>query len=319
MISPIRSLCFNDDRQTFTIVLPSQYRIFRCDPFGMIFSRECEDLSLGSVATYHGYRLIALTGSPSPSSSFNSKCVRIFDHQNGQVTFEHTFPDHILTLQLGNDVVVIAMHCKVEVWNTKTNQMIHNFGTGLNVHVPLTISKDSSAIITAGGHAKQLSISKGIGATLKTSTLTADDNPISLVRFSDDGQFFASASFNGTRINIFDARTFSLMAILDRGANDIIQTMDFSPNGDYIASCSKDATIRIFDIRRKMQNTTKTTPPVCQIKIELNKEQTISMPRLEWLNSALIGLTSLDGDYYKLNFTGMNVDYEKSTFLKRSG
>jgi hypothetical protein len=182
MISPIRTLCINDDRKTFTIVLPTQYRIYRADPFDSVFSRDCEDLSLGSVATFDGFRLLALTGAPS-SPTFSTKSVRIFDHRTGQLTFDQTLSDHILTMRLGADIIVCAMHCKIEVWQIRTRTLLHNFTTGLNVHVPLALSPNSGNLIIAGTSGRHIGLHKGIGGTLNSSTFSADDTTISNTLF----------------------------------------------------------------------------------------------------------------------------------------
>ncbi|OHS95948.1 hypothetical protein TRFO_37918 [Tritrichomonas foetus] len=317
MISPIRSLCFNDDRQTFTIILPSQYRIFRCDPFGMIFTRECDDLSLGCAATYNGYRYIALAGSPS-SQAFNSKSVRIFDHQTGQTTFEHVFQEHILNIALGSGIIVCCMHLKVEIWNINENAILHKFENGLNVHIPLALSRDSSNVLMAGATMKRVSLHKNVlptSGSLKTYSFVADEAAVSLIRFSDNGNYFATAAFNGNCIRIWDCSNLCTVAVLDRGPkDDIIQTMDFSPSDDFFASCSKDGTIRIFDIRRKVPNATKKMSPACST----NLEQQLYMPRICWLNSMIIGITTLEGDYYKFTFNGSSIEYETTPFLKRS-
>lgn len=314
MFSPIRSLCFNDDRQTFTIVLPSQYRIFRCDPFGMIFSRECEDLSLGAVATYDGYRFIALAGAPSPQN-FYSKSVRVFDHQTGQHTFEHTFPDHILSLGIGKNIIVVCMYMKTEVWSTSTKQMIYNLGSGRNVHVPLAITPDSSSIIVGGPNERSITIYRGIESQLQPVNAGVDESAVSLVKFSDDGNLFATSGFTGDYIRVWDFKSLGLFATLERGTKeDVVMAIDFSPSGDYLASISKDGLLRIFDIRKPNQNPKKPIKCVCSE----NLGQPLYMPRFTWLNSMLLGLASLEGDYYKISFDGSSLEFEKIPFLKRT-
>ena len=313
MFSPIRSLCFNDDRQTFTIVLPSQYKIFRCDPFGPIFSRDCEELSLGGAATCNGYRLIALTGSPSPAP-FNSKSIRVFDHQNGQVTFDHQFPDHVLTMALSTDTVVCAMHCKIEVWNTRMNNCVYSFTTGLNVHVPLCLSKDARSLLTAGDRANQVSFYRNMGADLRHNTFVAEDSPVSLVKFSDNYQYFATAAFKGATIRIWEYFSTNCVGILARDdREDIIQTMDFSPNSQFFACCNKDGIVKVFNITRKSNNPSRPMIPACSCKLS----DGVHMPRICWLSNELIGVITLEGESYRLTFTGTSLEKEEASFLKR--
>jgi WD40 repeat protein len=312
MISPIRSLCFNDDRKTFTIVLPSQYRIYRADPFDIVFSRDCEDLSLGSVATHDGYRLVALTGAPS-SPTFSTKSVRVFDHRTGQLAFDHTLSDHILTMRLAADTIVCAMHCKIEVWQTRTRTLLHTLTTGLNVHVPIALSPNASALIIAGTTGRHISLHKGVGGTLNSSTFTADETTISIVSFSDDSSLFATAAFNGNQIYVWDVRTVSHVAILDRGSGDHVQTIDFSPSNDHFAACSKEGTVRVWDIKRRVANAMKPTAQLCAVSIAPK----VSMPRIAWLGASALGVTTLEGDFFKVKLAGANLEVEKTPFLKR--
>lgn len=313
MYSPIRSLCFNDDRQTFTIILPSQYRIFRCDPFGLIFSRECEDLSLESVATYDGYRFIALGGAPSPQN-FNSKSVRVFDLQTGQLAFDHNFQDHVLSMGMGKDIIVVCMYTTVEVWRMSSNQLVYTINCGKNINAPLSISPESSAFILSGSADENIVIHRGAGNQLVSQSLSVTANTaVSLVKFSDDSKMFATCGFNDDYIYIWDFKTLSKIAILERTTkDDIILAIDFSPSGDFLASISKNGLLSIFDLRSP--NSSKPTQPLCTETIA----SSLHIPRFTWLNSMLISLASLEGDYYKITFNSSSIEYEKTPFLKRT-
>jgi WD40 repeat protein len=314
MISPIRSMCFNDDRKTFTIVLPSQYRTYRCEPFDVVGSRDCDDVSLGAVATYSGYRFVALTGAPS-SQTFGSKSVRVFDDQTGQIAFEQSFADHILTMRLGPDLIVVAMHCKIEVWNMRTRQPLHALTTGLNVHVPLALSPDSGSLVVAGGSMKQVSLHRGIGGSLASQAFHADDSCVSLVQFSADSTLFATCGYNGSIVSVWDARTVNRVAILDRGQQgDFVMAIDFSPGNEFFASCSKDATVRVWDIRRRVANAMKATPPLCTVNIGA---KLLYMPRVTWMTASVLGIITIEGDFFKAKFNGIGLEVEKTPFLKR--
>ena len=314
MISSIRSLCFNDDHQTFTIVLPSQYRVFRCEPFGMIFSRECEDLSLGGVATYEGYRFLALTGSPSPSN-FNSKSIRIYDHQTGQICFENTFENHILTMRLGQGIVIICMHRHFEVWNTYSKQKIRQFNTGLNVHVPVAISPDSSIGIIAGPESStQLCLLRNLSQNIQDYSFVAEESAVSIVHFSHNSELLATSSFNGNIITLWELSGPNIVLKLNRPQGDLLHTLDFSPDLRYLASCSKDGSVRIYNISNRKPNNRTQNDPICSIKIPQ-----VTMPRASWMSREQIGIATLEGDFYKLTFNGRDLEQEVTSFLKRSG
>ena len=312
MISPIRNLCFNDDHQTFTVVLPSQYRIFRCDPFGMIFSRELEDLSLFNVATFSGYRFLALTGSLSPPL-FNSKCIRIFDHQTGEITFNHTFEDHILTLKLGDGIVVINMYMKIQIWNTNTQTMLQNIPIGHNVHCPLSLSPDSNFLLCSGDTDMKVNFCSHIRDNFTKKQVKIEYfGAISLLQFAHDNKTFAETTFSGDSLGIFNSQTLSCFITLDKQSEgDIVQTLDFSPNLEYVATCSKDAIVRIYEIKQKT-GMLNAIPPIVKATLP-----SVTMPRLSWMTDESIGVISLDGDYYRLQFNGTSLEFDSTTFLKR--
>ena len=312
MISPIRNLCFNDDHQTFTVVLPSQYRIFRCDPFGMIFSRELEDMSLSNVATYSGYRFLALTGSLSPPI-FNSKCVRIFDHQTGEITFDHSFEDFILALKLGEGIVVINMYMKVQIWDTNTKSMLQNIPIGHNVHCPLSLSPDSNFLICSGDTDMKINFCSHIRDNFTRKQVKIEySSAISLLQFAQDNKTFAETTFSGNTVGIFNSQTVSCFITLNKeGEGDIIQTIDFSPNLEYVATCSKDAIVRIYEIK-KMTGMLNALPPLVMTTLP-----SVTMPRISWMTDEYIGVISLEGDYYRLQFNGTSLEVESTPFLKR--
>ena len=315
MISPIRTLCFNDDRQTFTVILPSQYRIFRCEPFGMIFSRECDDISLGCVvATYDGYRFLAITGSPSPPM-FNSKCLRIYDHQTGQIVFDNQFEDHILAIRLGNGVLVVNMHKKIEIWSTTGKKILSKFDIGSNVHCPLAISPDSSSIICGGSDEKKINICTiSKNDSVSKQPLKVDLSAVSLITYSPNKTYFATSAFNGTDISIWDSKSNQLVVKLEKqNASDIIQTLDFSPDSSSVVCCSKDGVVKIYDLRKQYKGMNKPLPPLLNVQIG-----TVTMPRLSWMTDEIIGITSLEGDYYKLTLQNGTLEVEQTPFLKRS-
>jgi WD40 repeat protein len=313
MFSPIRGICLNDDRQTFTVVLPSQYRIFRYEPLGLIFSKDCEEAPFGSVATFDGYRFIALTGSPS-SSGFNSKTVRVFDHQTGREIFNQKFSDHVLTMKLGRDLVIVACSERIEVWKTMPRpEKLHSFMYQLNVHAPLDFAKDSANFIIPGANPQQIVINRGIGNSLRQSPVIVDEVPISLVKLSDDTSLFASTGFGGKVTRIWDFRTASCAAILDKGQSTDVQTVSFSPGNEYVATCGKDGLLKVFDIRRRVANAMKTTTSVCQLSLC----QEVHTPRLMWMSSSIIVVVTLEGDMYKVEFDGSSLEKEKVSFLKR--
>ncbi|KAG8768535.1 hypothetical protein FRC12_005507 [Ceratobasidium sp. 428] len=70
---------------------------------------------------------------------------------------------------------------------------------------------------------------------------------VSVVKYSPDGRYIASGSFDGTII-IWDASTGQPMGRPLRGHAHWINSVSFSPDGKRLAACSAGRTIRVWDI-----------------------------------------------------------------------
>ena len=79
-----------------------------------------------------------------------------------------------------------------------------------------------------------------------------------------------------------------------------------------VVCCSKEGMVRVFDLRKQFKGSDKPLSPVCSLQIG-----SVTMPRLSWMNNETIGITSLEGDFYKLTFTNGSLEVETTPFLKR--
>jgi hypothetical protein len=70
----------------------------------------------------------------------------------------------------------------------------------------------------------------------------------------------------------------------------------------------------VWDIRRKVANAMKATLPLCTVNIG---QKVLYMPRITWLTASVLGITTLEGDFYLAKFNGIGLDIEKTPFLKR--
>ena len=314
MISPIRSLCFNDDRETFTVVYPTMYQVFRCSPFSLVFRRECEDLSFGGVSSFNGRRFVALNGSAS-SHHFTGKSIRVFDHDTGEIVFDRDLSDFVLSMCVGRDMVVAAMHGRVEIFSTITGKAIHGLNTGKNVHIPLAISKDSNMLVIPGDSDKQLCLIRGLKSEPQTTQFVADDRPVSLAKFSDDANLLATLGFQGNMVRICDTKGITLLAVLNCNLkpDDIVLDFDFAPLNDFFAIATRAGDVKIFDIRNRKPDNIKPINP----QFEGNVGHPVNLPKIIFNTSNVLSFISLDGEYNRINVIRGNLDFEKIPFTHR--
>ncbi|KAA8491735.1 Vegetative incompatibility protein HET-E-1 [Porphyridium purpureum] len=77
--------------------------------------------------------------------------------------------------------------------------------------------------------------------------MTGHQHGVYAVRFSPDGQFIASSSWDQT-VNVWDAHAGSCVRTLTEQL-DKVWAVDFSPDGKLIASGSDDKTVKVWDVQ----------------------------------------------------------------------
>ena len=291
MISPLRHLCINDDRSSFTVVFPSQYHMFKCSPFSLILTKSFSDISLGSCTTCNGTRFIAISGLPA-DPTFDTKCVRIYDHnQNDFLIFSHSFEHHILSMKITPTLLICAFHDHLEIWQIAQHQQVHNYKHGINVHAPCDVSNDYKYIVHSGTTPTDIAI--GSLLDLSVRIFHAADNPVSLLKFSKTDKLLATTSSAGHAIKIWDPDTGECVAKFKRGNTaTVIHSMDFSPDNNFVAVFSQNGTLHFFDNRnRKSGGNVSTVRSMHKIAMADMNSAIVS-----WFQQNKIAVLSMDGN-----------------------
>ena len=290
MLSHLRHLCVNDDKFTFTVVFPSQYHMFQCSPFKLILTKSFNDISLGSCSTCSGTRFIAISGLPA-DPLFDTKCVRIIDHNQDTTIFSHSFEQHILSMKITPTILACAFHDHIEIWQITDHQRLHLYRHGINVHAPCDISSDFSYIVHSGTTPTDIAISSLLDLSVRT--FHAADNPVSLLKFSKKDKLLATTSSAGHAIKIWDVVSGKCVAKFKRGNTaTVIHSMDFSPDNNFVAVFSQNGTLHFFDNRNR--TTGGSVPTIRSMhRIALN-DMTAAV--VSWFQQNKIAVLSMDGN-----------------------
>lgn len=116
---------------------------------------------------------------------------------------------------------------------------------------------NSDVIATLGTNKGEIAVWKYTTDVYKI--IKAHNGHIEAVCLNTDGTFVATASDTGTLIRVFNVETEMLAYEFRRGTNSVeIYDISFSNNMEYLACCSANGTVHIWDLNSD-ENTTKNT------------------------------------------------------------
>ena len=333
MLSPLRYLFINDDRETFTCVLPTQYSIFSVNPFEMKYSRKNFGFSLGSAVTCQGYRFIAFSGLPA-DPEFDTRHVCIFDHdkiknesqdekkKSNPLIFLHEFELHILSMRITPQFLIVTFHHHFEIWDINANKPLQQISTALNVHAPCDITTDYKLLAVAGRELYNCDL-----YLLNESTsipVRAADETVSLVKFSRTPGLLATASLDGKIVRVFnttqikDSNSANNCCIgkFKRGFKaSVIHSIDFSPNNQFMVIVSQNGTLHFFDLKNKPPSSSPQTYTSIQ-KISIGQQD---VSYILWQNPSLIIVLTMAGIMISISIdedTCNEVGREQLMFLR---
>jgi WD40 repeat protein len=127
--------------------------------------------------------------------------------------------------------------------------------TAVNVCVPLAVSP---RLLAFGGD-DALSARIDFGDDKMTlGCLRAADDLLAIVKFSRDDELMACVNADGKIIRVFETAGNACIGRFKRGGfASVIYSLDFSPDGNWLAVLSQNGTIHFFDVRnRRSSNST---------------------------------------------------------------
>ncbi|OHT00513.1 hypothetical protein TRFO_32741 [Tritrichomonas foetus] len=291
IISTLRSVFINDDKTTFTAVFPSQYNMFTITPFQIILteSMKPKNITIGSAATCCGTRFIAVTGLPA-DPHFDTRSVLVRDHTlDDRDIFRHAFDQHILALRITPDSLICSFYDHVEIWNLSSSEKVHSIKHAINVHAPLDVSPNFSIMACTGSSPIDLNIFNL--KTHESATFRAADNPVSLVSFSENGEYYATTSSAGHAIKVWRTDNNACAAKFKRGTTaSVIYSFDFSPSNKFIAILTQNSTLHFFDMR-KIGGSAVLTGRVAH-RINIGDQ---SIAHISWFAETQIAIVTMEG------------------------
>ena len=230
-----------------------------------------------STATGEEFRTIS-TGSPINAVAFNQDATRIAAGLSdasvgiwliatGEEEHRLTGHENIVTdVEFSPDGATLATSSAdttVRLWDAATGQQLHTLQKHIDYVFKLSFSSDGARLASSSA-AIGVSESERTPAhnTIQVWDVSSGDNTLTIppegigfvrdVEFSPDGQTIAATTWSsalGGTARIYDAATGEELHRL-YAHRDTIANIEFSPDGALLATASRDATVKIWDISK---------------------------------------------------------------------
>ena len=190
----------------------------------------------------------------------------------------NTFRD----VKFGNNgkYLYAARGAVIDIWNLKLKKKIHGFSCFGRVNA-IDINY-SNNLMVSGGTDKRLyiwDVENNKGLKRKFSRVKHNIHDVSI---SDDGSLVASAGLNpNTKLGVIevrDIRSGKLLHSLDQNEGPLretINTIDFSPNGKFLASGGHNGQVLLWDLDTGIPKQLYTHKNVPVIKLQFSKNEDI--------------------------------------------
>ncbi|XP_041016806.1 autophagy-related protein 18a-like isoform X2 [Juglans microcarpa x Juglans regia] len=242
-------LSFFMDHRFFAAGTSRGFRVFSCDHFNELFSREFNDGGFAAVQMDFRRSILALVGG-GPHSKFPLDKVIFWDERQSYWASEISFRTEVRSIRLRYDRIVVVLEHKIYVYNLTHLRLVHQLETIANPEGLCAVSQLGGSLVLAC-----IGLSKGQVrvehyAAKRTKFIMAHDSKIACLELSQEGLFLATASCKGTLVRIFSTLDATLLQEVRRGTDPAdIYSLAFSSTAQWLAVTSDKGTVHVFNLR----------------------------------------------------------------------
>ncbi|KAG6703880.1 hypothetical protein I3842_07G107100 [Carya illinoinensis] len=242
-------LSFFMDHRFFAAGTSHGFRVFSCDPFRELFSREFKDGGFAAVQMHFRSSILALVGG-GPHSKFPLHKVIFWDERQSYWASEISFRSEVRSIRLRYDRIVVVLEHKIYVYTFNHLRLVHQLETIANPEGLCAVSQLDGSLVLACIGLRNGQVRVEHYAAKRTKFIMAHDSKIACLELSQDGLFLATASSKGTLVRIFSTLDATLLQEVRRGTDQAdIYSLAFSSTAQWLAVTSDKGTVHVFNLK----------------------------------------------------------------------
>jgi WD40 repeat protein len=243
----LRSVSFTQNREFLCASLEAGFAVFSTNPWASVVRCPTPDQVTNFAVAFPRSSLAVFAGAKG-QRSFSERSVCVYDWSKRRPISDIECPEAIANILSVGQLFALVFQSEVRLYNCGPPSLAAQFHCAPNPAAPCDAAeRDGQAFVALTG--RQPGYLKIVSASSMSDyrELPAANHPLTMIRFSRDASFVATASERGTLIKVINARTGDIVGEFRRGSfHATIASIAFAPGGKSLVAYSDKGTVHLF-------------------------------------------------------------------------